>query len=38
LPAAWNNAGNIRFQHNKITRKIALKDKLIDEIHQQVTS
>ncbi len=29
---AWNNAGDIRFQNNRITFKIALKDKLLDEI------
>jgi hypothetical protein len=33
LPLAWNNAGDIRFQNNRINFKIALKDKLLDEIN-----
>jgi hypothetical protein len=37
LPAAWNTEGDIRFQQNKITFKIALKDKLLDEIEQDAT-
>jgi hypothetical protein len=32
LPAAWNAAGTLRFYHNRITFKIALKDKLLSEI------
>jgi hypothetical protein len=28
-----NNAGDIRLQNNRITVKIALKDKLLDEIN-----
>jgi hypothetical protein len=33
LPSAWNDAGDIRFQHNRITFKIALKDKLLEDIN-----
>jgi hypothetical protein len=33
LPLAWNNAGDIRFQNNRMTFKIALKDKLLNEIN-----
>lgn len=36
LPAAWNDAGDIRLQHNRTTFKIALKEKLIDEIYQEI--
>jgi hypothetical protein len=32
LPAAWNAAGDIRLQNNKITFKIALKDKLMEDL------
>jgi hypothetical protein len=32
LPAAWNAAGDLRFYQNKTTSKIALKDKLLNEI------
>jgi hypothetical protein len=31
LPAEWNAAGDIRF-HNRTTFRIALKDKLFEEI------
>jgi hypothetical protein len=37
LPAAWNTGGDIRFQQNKITFRIALKDKLLGEIEQDAT-
>jgi hypothetical protein len=33
LPAAWNDACDIRFQHNRLTFKIALKDKLLEDIN-----
>ncbi len=33
LPLAWNNAGDIRFKNNRMTFKIALKDKLLNEIN-----
>jgi hypothetical protein len=33
LPLAWNSAGDIRFQNNRMTFKISLKDKLLDEIN-----
>jgi hypothetical protein len=32
LPAAWNEAGDIRFYQNRTTFRIALKDKLLSEI------
>jgi hypothetical protein len=32
LPAAWNAADTLRFYQNRITFKIALKDKLLSEI------
>jgi hypothetical protein len=32
LPAAWNVAGDIRLQNNKATFKIALKDKLMEDL------
>jgi hypothetical protein len=38
LPAAWNAAGDLRLQQNKTTFKIALKDKLMNEVnHDNVT-
>jgi hypothetical protein len=37
LPAAWNTAGDIRFQQNKTTFRIALKDKLLGEIEPDAT-
>ncbi len=33
LPAAWNAAGDLRLQQNKTTFKIALKDKLMNEVN-----
>ncbi len=36
LPAARNDAGDINLQHNRKTFKIALKDKLLDEIWQEI--
>ncbi len=35
LPAAWNAAGNIKYQHKKTTFKIELKYNLLEEIHQE---
>ncbi len=35
LPAAWNAAGNIKYQHNKTTFKIELKYNLLEEIYQE---
>ncbi len=32
LPVAWNALGDMRLQQNKTTFKIALKEKLIDDI------
>jgi hypothetical protein len=33
-PAAWYAAGDLRSQQNKTTFKIALKDKLMEEVSQ----
>jgi hypothetical protein len=36
LPAAWNNAGVIRYQQNRTTFKIALKEKFLNEIASEL--
>jgi hypothetical protein len=36
LPAAWNDAGDIKLQHNRTTIKISLTDKLLEEIWQEI--
>jgi hypothetical protein len=33
LPSAWNDAGDIRFLQNRLTFKIALKEKLLDDVN-----
>ncbi len=33
LPSAWNDAGDIRYQQNRLTIKIALKEKLLDDVN-----
>jgi hypothetical protein len=33
LPSAWNDAGDIRYQQNRLTFKIALKEKLLDDVN-----
>jgi hypothetical protein len=33
LPSACNDAGDIRFQQNRLTFKIALKKKLLDDVN-----
>jgi hypothetical protein len=38
LPAAWNAAGDIRLQQNKMTFRIALKDKLLSEIEPELNN
>jgi hypothetical protein len=30
---AWNDAGDIRYQQNRLTFKIALKEKLLDDVN-----
>ena len=32
FPNAWNNLGDVKFQHNKVTFQIALTDQLFDQL------
>ena len=38
FPAEWNNIGDLRFQTNKITFQIALKDKPLSDLSTQPTT
>ena len=38
LPLAWNNAGNIKLQHNKVTFKWGLREELFEELNLSNTN